>query len=81
MPEPYQPIDCGFHDELESLCVRGVRCTIEVQNGEATTIIQSRIVDVYSRNKEEFLKTDDGQVFRLDRIRSVNGMQSGDCQL
>lgn len=79
---PYHPIACETYDLLESLAVKQTVCEIRFEaDGEIGTV-QSRIVDVFSRSKEEFIKTDDGREIRLDRLRSIDGKPiDGSCSL
>jgi Rho-binding antiterminator len=71
----YIPINCGFHDRLESWAVTRVDCEIEyyVDDGEVEQLT-SKIKDVFSRGSEEFVQLQTGQEIRLDRIRSINGI-------
>lgn len=46
--------------------------------------IEAIIKDVYTKNKEEFLLTDDGTVIRLDYLLSVDGEEipkDGICKM
>lgn len=77
MPEQgYRPIDCDFHDQMESLATtrHRVHVTYKDEGGE----IASRdgvIVDIWTApSKEEFLKLEDGTTIRLDRITDVHGI-------
>lgn len=75
----YQPIDCSVHDRLEDLAVRQVVCRIRYMavstSGRNATEeeaeMEGRIVDVFARDGEEFLRTDEGREIRLDRLRAV----------
>lgn len=75
----YQPIDCSVHDRLEDLAVRQVVCriryTVASASGRNATEeeaeLEGRIVDVFARDGEEFLRTDEGREIRLDRLRAV----------
>ncbi len=79
MTEPYQPISCNFHDELETLTVIRRKCAITYRDssGEPVTV-EDCIEDVYARNKEEFLKLRNGSVIRLDRLIEVDGKRVKD---
>lgn len=71
---PYQAVSCSFYDELEALATLHQICTIRyrAETGEATSI-ESKIIDLYTSNKSEFLKLQDGTEVRLDRLISVDG--------
>ena len=75
MTEPYSPIDCGLHDELQLRVMRGRE--VGLVWDDATGAIQqrrSRLVDVFSRDGVEYLRLDDGSEIRLDRLREVDGL-------
>lgn len=69
----YKPISCGLHDVLESIAVLREQATIiyEDESGNRHQV-RSKIKDVFSLNREEFLKLDDDTEIRLDRIKLVN---------
>ena len=71
---PYQSVSCSFYDELEALATLRRICTIRyrTETGEAVSI-ESKIIDLYTVNKSEFLKLKDGTEIRLDRLISVDG--------
>ena len=82
MPQRYNPIACHVYDELESLAVRGAFCRIQFVSAGEVESVESRIFDVFSRNKEEFIKIEDGREIRLDRLRSIDGkLIDGTCSL
>lgn len=72
----YQPIACALHSEYESLAM--ARTTVQARwrdnNGHTRETI-GRVVDVRTRNGEEFmvLAREHGQAMeiRLDRIETV----------
>lgn len=68
----YQPINCEFHDAIESYATR--RETVDivvVDSAEVSRSIRTVVCDVYSRNGEEFLLTDCGERIRLDKLKSI----------
>ncbi len=71
---PYQSVSCSFYDELEALATLHRICTIRyrIETGEAVST-ESKIIDLYSANKSEFLKLQDRTEIRLDRLISVDG--------
>ncbi|QDV43967.1 hypothetical protein Enr13x_38280 [Stieleria neptunia] len=82
MDEPYTPISCTFYDQLEILAMRKSPTTIRYRDAEEheqqTTAV---VVDVYSKDKQEWVKLDDGTIIRLDRLISADGHPlSGECQ-
>jgi len=72
--QTYQPINCNYYDELEALATLRKKVVIEyyAPSGEKQSV-ESRIVNLYTRNKEEFMELEDGTVFRLDRLISAAG--------
>ncbi|MEP0820678.1 MULTISPECIES: Rho-binding antiterminator [Trichocoleus] len=70
----YQAVSCSFYDELEALATLHRICTIRyrTETGEAASI-ESKIINLYTANKSEFLKLQDGTEIRLDRLISVDG--------
>jgi len=70
----YQPINCNYYDELEALATLRKKTVIEfyLPSGEKQSV-ESRIVNLYTRNREEFMELEDGTVFRLDRLISADG--------
>ncbi len=75
---PYTPIDCDFHDELESASTLGKMVTVVVVNekGQQQTI-SDIIIDlghgIDSEGRAEFMTLKSGQRFRFDRIVSIDG--------
>ncbi len=68
----YRPIDCGIHDQLEHVAVLRRLCRIRFQgeNG-GEQIALTRIVDIFARNGEEFVRLESGDEVRLDRLIEV----------
>lgn len=71
----YRPIACGLHDRLEALATTGgvVRVVYRAPDGDRRTL-EDRLVDVFARGGEEFVRTGRGQRIRLDRLESVDGV-------
>ena len=74
---PYTPIDCDFHDELESASTLGKLVTLVVVNekGQEQTI-SDIIIDlghgIDADGRAEFMTLKNGQRFRFDRIISID---------
>lgn len=79
----YRPISCDFYDILEALAVRRIKTTVEYVDGEkSVTLKEVMITDLQTRNKEEFMYLDNGQVIRLDQLLTVNGEElPGSCRI
>ena len=79
MPEPsadppYEPISCSAHDRLLAAATLRQESELEVEGSEGEReIVRGVIRDVFSRAGAEYLELADGRLFRLDRIRSLNG--------
>jgi len=74
MTEDYKPISCDFHDELETLAVRRRKCEITYRDISGNPVtVEDWIEDIYTKDKEEFLKLKSGLVIRLDRLIEVDG--------
>jgi len=74
--EKYKPIGCQYYDVLELNASRKTVCTIAFfETEKSVRTVESIIEDVFSKDKEEFLKLADGTEIRLDKILSVNNTQ------
>jgi Rho-binding antiterminator len=72
----YSPIACGLHDRLEALATLGRSCRIVyVTPGGDTREVVDRVVDVFARAGEEFVRTSSGVEIRLDRLERVDGVE------
>ena len=73
---PYHPISCSYYDRLESLATRRQRCEVAYYSDalQENQTILGYIIDLYSKNQEEFMVMDTGLVVRLDHLVSVNGI-------
>ena len=75
----YNPINCSYYDVLESLATLGTLANIEIDQGDGSRIIiEDRIIDFKTHEGEEFIILKSGQTFRLDLIKSVNGISIED---
>lgn len=70
----YQPIDCNFYDELTLFILRkkSVEIRFANQNGQEERI-QEKIMDIFTREGAEFLRTESELEIRLDFLLSVDG--------
>ncbi|MEZ4415295.1 MAG: hypothetical protein R3E10_06040 [Gemmatimonadota bacterium] len=75
---PYRPIDCGVHDRLEDVAVRGVVCRIrfDVPDGASETV-DAAIRDLRTEDGAEYAVLSTGQHVRLDYIRSFGPASVG----
>lgn len=74
--EPYRPISCDFHSELELLALRRSPVEIHYRSSDgAAATLHAPILDLYTRNGEEFLLLPGQKELRLDSLISVNGLK------
>lgn len=74
--DKYTPIGCQYYDVLELNASRKTVCTIAYFETESKVrVVESTIVDIYTKEKAEYLKLADGSAIRLDKILSVNDTQ------
>jgi Rho-binding antiterminator len=73
MKEKYVPINCDFHDLLEELSTLKRACAI-VYEDEAgrEQFTHGHIVDLFSKDHEEFMRLNNDLVIRLDQVKRVN---------
>lgn len=78
MVEPYQPIPCAQHEQLEFSILRRHMLELEYHDGEAVHREKICPLDVYTRDGAEWLKLrgEDGveQEIRLDTIKSFQAL-------
>lgn len=73
---PYVPINCEFHSLLEDHATmrKPVLVSFLDEQGQPQDS-HLKIVDVYGRAGEEFLRAASGEVIRLDRLVAVDGVE------
>ncbi len=77
----YTPLNCGLYDELEALSTTGKKVTIQFFIDGIIAEESGKIVDIFSRDKAEFLQMANGVEIRLDELFSVNGKPfTASCQ-
>lgn len=69
----YKPIDCNYYDVLILYAMHKdqVFVTYENDDGDQQTV-QAVILDLFTKQKEEFMRLSSGIVIRLDRVLSVS---------
>jgi len=76
---PYKKISCGFYDLLLEKATLKEKVLIRCKKaGVGEGSISGVILDVYTKNQEEFLKLDSDQIIRLDYIVSVDDKSLSD---
>ena len=70
----YIPINCSYYDELEAIATLRNIVAIAYQLPDGTSqTVSTRIVDLFARDKEEFMVLENETTIRLDAILSVDG--------
>lgn len=74
MDDSYIPISCAIHDKLVDLAVRKKASDLRVRgdSGEEQ-VVTGVIVDVFTRDGAEYLRLEEGDLIRLDRLVTVDG--------
>lgn len=90
----YKPIACRLYDELERIIIekREVELVFHAGSNEPDAItngdkaaepitLQTRISDVFTRDKQEFIRLPDGKEIRLDRLvrAGLNEFRNESC--
>lgn len=75
MNTDYIPVDCTFHDLLESLATTGKPSRILfVTEAGAAQSRTAAITDLFAHQGEEFLVMSTGDTVRLDRLVEIDGV-------
>lgn len=78
----YKPINCNFYDILEASAVLRKVVLIKYHEGDELRRIENRIVDLFIKNKAEYMRLENGLEIRLDAIHSVDGnVLKGFCKV
>ncbi len=67
--EVYTPIDCALYDRFESAATLNQRVRLELRDGR---ISEGVIVDLFLRDKAEWLLLDNGRASRLDDVKDMS---------
>lgn len=72
--EPYHPIDCGVHDELLARATLGRPAEIVYIDGDGVErTVRDRILDVFARERAEYMRLASGLEIRLDKLVRLDG--------
>ena len=77
--DAYEPVACGFYDELGLRMMRERPCTLVVDEGEQAETIEAVLADVFTEGDAEYVRLDDNRRIRLDRIRRVDDVPRPDA--
>lgn len=75
MQNLYKPVSCDLYDQLTQSVVLRKRVELEIAGAGGKKMIIASVTDIITRNKEEFLITDSGELIRLDTIISLRQLQ------
>lgn len=79
MDEPYHPINCEFHDELELRALRRRPVTVlHRADDDALVQVTGVIAALGAQAGVEYLTLDGIDPIRLDRIESIDGVRPAD---
>ncbi len=68
----YVPVDCGWYDYLEIYAMRKNKVEIHYVESNTHNKIITQILDLQTKNKEEFVILSDGKRIRLDKVKQIN---------
>lgn len=69
----YQPINCNYYDEITLLILQKKSCEVHFYNEDKKEeTIEALIIDVYTRDKAEYLKLANEREIRLDDVISLD---------
>ncbi len=75
MDKQYKPIACGLYDELELRALRKQKINLLFINDKnENESIDCVIADLFSKDKTEYLKTDNDRIIRLDNIIEMDNI-------
>lgn len=79
LPKDYEPVACEFTDDLEHLSVLKSQIEIKYFNEAGqTATLTGLITDIFTtQKKEEYLKINNENLIRLDRIIEINLLEKG----
>ena len=73
MQKPYIPISCNYYDELEAFATLKQSCSIlYLDSNGLETSVQSKIINLYTKEKIEYMELENNLTIRLDQLVSVN---------
>lgn len=80
--QKYVPISCLFFDRLQDWSTRKEIVALTFFNKDLKIVAKSsRIIDLFTKNSEEFIVLESGENFRLDHLISVNGFRVDSCEI
>jgi len=71
--KPYIPISCSFYDYLETAATLKQTASISYKQDNSLLEIESRIKNLFVKDKIEYMELENGQLIRLDLLVTFNG--------
>jgi transcriptional antiterminator Rof (Rho-off) len=71
----YQPVACGFYDELGLRMMRGASSRLLVETDDGPDVIETHIEDLYTEGGAEYVRLENGRTIRLDRVLEVDDIR------
>lgn len=68
----YQPINCGVYDQLLVWASQKIEVNVTYQKDDSLESDKGIIIDVYTKDKAEYLKLESGIEIRLDYLITIN---------
>ena len=76
MDNNYTPVSCSLYDGLETFIVGRKKIELVFLNAENSEVeTECVITDLFSKDKAEFIRLDNGSEVRLDKILKIDGVQ------
>ncbi len=77
MENEYHPIDCNYYDELVLLAMRKQRCEVVYRDETGAQITEQAIIlDVFTKEKAEYIKLSNEKIIRLDNLIAADGKEN-----
>ena len=74
--EPYHPIACSLHDQLEAAATRRKKVDLTYATPEGSVrVTGTRIVDIGTHGGAEYIRLGTGVEVRLDHIIEIDGTE------
>ncbi len=78
----YKPIACSLYDVIEAAAVRRAALDVRIKNEFGESELTLTVLDLFSRDKQEFLKAEDRStgkeiILRLDQVLLLTDRATG----
>ena len=69
----YTPISCATYDDIIRYVTHKAPVTMTLETDGSTETKDVLVTDVYTKESVEYMTTGEGNTYRLDQIRSIQG--------